>query len=395
MGKDTSLQLAVLPKELRLILFIINRQDKDGGFQDNNELFMGVDWDLFLQLVDHHRVFPTVYLALKKMDNHWIPQYVIETLYRKYFKNTLQMLYLSRETEQISRLFLENDIRVLFLRGPVLADDLYGDISHRTSVDLDIFVSLNDLDKIDDLLLDFGYLKNEYFSTVLNEWKWRHHHLNYIHPQSGLKLEIHWRLSEGPGKEPCFGELWKRKRKSSLTSYPVYYLEKEDLFLLLVTHGARHGWSRLRWLADIDRLVKQGLDCSKLKKLMKKNHCLHVGGQALILASHLLSTPMAEELKALTLSNRPKRLAHNSLFYISKMVNLHTYPVPEDVARYHQRYLFSLMSYQKKLLFIMSFFYPYPMDAEVLPLPKYLHFLYFPLRPILWAWRKTRKPALS
>ena len=43
----------------------------------------------------------------------------------------------------------------------------------------------------------------------------------------------------------------------------------------------------------------------------------------------------------------------------------------------------------------MSFLYPYPEDAEILPLPKYLQFLYFPLRPFLWAWRKTMKRALT
>ena len=51
-----------------------------------------------------------------------------------------------------------------------------------------------------------------------------------------------------------------RKRISSLTSYPIYFLGREDLFLFLVSHGARHGWSRLRWLTDIDRLLKQELN---------------------------------------------------------------------------------------------------------------------------------------
>ena len=39
----------------------------------------------------------------------------------------------------------------------------------------------------------------------------------------------------------------------------------------------------------------------------------------------------------------------------------------------------------------MSFLYPYPEDAETLPLPKYLHFLYFPLRPFLWALEENKE----
>lgn len=42
----------------------------------------------------------------------------------------------------------------------------------------------------------------------------------------------------------------------------------------------------------------------------------------------------------------------------------------------------------------MSYLYPYPIDAKILQLPKTLHFLYFPLRPLLCFWRKTRKHAL-
>ena len=39
------------------------------------------------------------------------------------------------------------------------------------------------------------------------------------------------------------------------------------------------------------------------------------------------------------------------------------------------------MTYQQKLFFFMSFLYPYPEDAAVLPLPKSLHFLYLPYVP--------------
>lgn len=391
MGYDTNLSLADFPKELNMILLLLNMEEDEKILLKNKEMFDNIDWNLFLKLTRHHRIFPIIYLLLKKLNEKAIPQYVLETLHRDYCKNTFQMLYLSREMEQISRLFTENNIRVLFLRGPILGVDLYGDISLRTSVDLDIFVPIDDLDKVDEILLRHGYKKDEFFSTILEEWKWRHHHLNYIHTKMKTKLEIHWRLNEGPGKEPTFSELWQRRRKSSLTSYPVYYLEKEELFLLLVTHGARHGWSRLGWLVDIDRIVKQNLDWNLLNRLLKKYQCFHIGGQALILTSQLLKTSVVEEMKIFMAGKRPRKLAFEALFYIKQMVNLHAYPIPEDVDRYHKRHLFALMSNRQKFLFILSFFYPYPMDAEALPLPKALQFLYVPLRPILWAWRKTGK----
>ena len=56
---------------------------------------------------------------------------------------------------------------------------------------------------------------------------------NIFHPTKQIKLEIHWRLNPGPGKEPGFEELWKRKRKSTLTSNSVYMLGRKIYFCFL------------------------------------------------------------------------------------------------------------------------------------------------------------------
>ena len=395
MPKGYSLVLDNVPKELKLQLEIIKSETIDELKEIDKEWFSHIDWDKFLELSMHHRVYSVVYQKMKEIDPILIPEYVMNRLQLKYKINTFQMLALSGEMEQVSRLFLANEIRTIFLKGPVLGYDLYGDISLRTSSDLDFLIPLHDLDRAEDLLIKLGYVKDDYFVMVLNDWKWRHHHITFFHPQRKIKLEVHWRLNPGPAKEPTFNELWERKRISSLTDSPVYFLGKEDLFLFLVTHGARHGWSRFRWLVDIHQIVKQELDWSKLYPLLKKYQYLHVGGQALILVSQLLKTPIYEEMKPLLSVNTSTGLAQEAIFYLEEMVNLHTDPVPENVALYHKRHLFSLMSKRQKFFFIISFLYPYPEDAEILPLPKYLQFLYFPLRPFLWAWRKRIKRALS
>ena len=142
------------------------------------------------------------------------------------------MLYLSGEMEQINKLCNENRIPLLFLKGPVLAKELYGDLSLRTSSDLDVMIPIHKLGKMEELLQNSGYVKDEYIETVLSDWKWRHHHFTYIHPEKEVKVEVHWRLNPGPGKEPSFSELWERKSISILTKNELYFLGKEDLFLI-------------------------------------------------------------------------------------------------------------------------------------------------------------------
>ncbi|MBO1579754.1 nucleotidyltransferase family protein [Bacillus sp. XF8] len=389
MDTGCNLDLSHLPKELKLLIEIIKKEDKD--IQTiQKDWFINIDWNKFLKLALHHRMYPFIYTKMKDIDKQLVPSHVVQALSAYSKRNTFHMLHLSGEMGKVSKLFAENQLRLLFLKGPILGVDLYGDISLRTSGDLDVLVPMDDLGKVNELLVKNGYVKEADFPTVLNEWKWRRHHTTYMHPMSKVKLEIHWRLHPGPGKEPRFDELWERKRMSPITNYPVYFLGREDLFMFLVCHGTRHGWSRLRWLADIDRIARQEMDWEELHFLLKKYQCNHLAGQALVLSSQLLDTPVTEETKVFMSGKRFTQLAQSAIYYLESMINLHTDPVPEEVSKYHERYLYLLKTNSQKLLFHLSWLYPYPQDVETLPLPKQLHVLYFPLRPILWAWRKMR-----
>ncbi|RDW22393.1 Renal dipeptidase [Oceanobacillus arenosus] len=389
------LNLKSIPKELKLILEILKSDYSSDVVAIDQTLFRDVDWNLFIDLAMHHRVYPVLHSKLKLANDKQIPDYVVETISKHYKQNTFQMLFLTAEMEQVSKLFAAREIPLLQLKGPALAHDLYGDISLRTSSDLDVLIPIEQLHLAEEILVAYGYEKDDYIKTVLNDWKWRHHHITFIHPIKKIKVEIHWRLSPGPAKEPSFAKLWERRRKSSITNQPVYLLSKSDLFLFLTAHGARHGWSRIRWLLDIHQLVGQKLDEERVLQILKDYRSLHIGGQTLILASELFHTRLPSNMGLLCNGERSRNLAQGAIFYLESMVNLHTDPVPESVARYHKQNLFALMSFQQKCIFILSFLYPYPEDRDTLPLPMPLHFLYFPLRPFLWAWRKSRGQALT
>lgn len=386
------LNLNDFSRELKFLLEIIKN---DSTNAQKEEIFTGLDWDLFLQLVSHHRLYPSVYKALKKDDGNKIPSHVLKTLSAWYKRNTFQMLQLSAEMEQVCKLFSEDGIKSLFLKGPVLAFDLYSDLSMRTSKDLDILIQIKDLDKVNQLLLDHGYERDEYIRTVLDDWKWKNHHIEYTHTIKGTSLEIHWRMNPGPGREPSFKELWDRKRKSPINHFPVYLLGREDLFVYLITHGARHGWFRLRWLTDIDQMIKQGIEWKEVTYLLKKYNCEHLGGQASFLASQLFGTKVSVEIKQLIGGKKSIFLAQSALPVINQLENLHNDDLSADVSKGFNQYLYSLMTFQQKCFYYIGYIFPVPEDAEVLPLPKKLRFLYFPLRPFLWAWRKTRKQTVS
>ena len=155
-----------------------------------------------------------------------------------------------------------------------------------------------------------------------------------------------------------------------------------------MSHGARHGWFRLRWLLDIDQMVRKGLDLEKTKITLRKYQRSYMCGQALILASELFRTPIEGVLKELTERNDARRLAKYAIEFITRADSLEeTIPM----RYYHFYFVLLRKSYLQKVSYIFSLFYPRDEDAQTLPLPKPLHFLYFPLRPFLVVTRKIKR----
>ncbi len=378
-----------LSKEILLLLAFLTTDSIDELAQRSPERFAEINWEQFVRLTLHHRVYPVLYPKLSRMQNELVPVRVSERLQREYRRNTVQMLQLSGEMGRIGGELAKSGIRSLFLKGPVLAEDLYGDISLRTSRDLDFLVPMKQLHEAEALLLSLGYVKEEDFESILGDWKWREHHTTFNHPDSKIKVEVHWRLSPGPSTEPDFDQLWQHARTSKLMGPDVHYLGREDLFLFLAAHGSRHGWSRLRWLLDIRQLLLQQPDPAVLAKLLKRYNYEAAAGQTLILAGDLLETPVDSRLSALADKPKARRLAQLALFYVSRMVNLHNPPLAPEVKRHFKYYQPAILTPWHQFLYVAGFLYPYAADARTLPLPKPLHVLYFPLRPFLWAWRKV------
>ena len=387
MGNAFSPDWGALPEELKAMLACM-RPHSGNPDERIRESLRDIDWNQFAELAMHHRVYPQLYAQAEIRE--LIPADVRQALEQAYRRNVLQMLALSAEMESVCRALAERGVRPLVLKGPVLAKALYGDLSLRTSKDLDILIPIEDVEKAEETVAALGYAVDHKVPRVFKDWKWKVHHMSFVHPRKRIQVEIHWRLNANMGKEPSFDELWERRGTSPAAGRPVHMLGSEHLFLYLVSHGARHGWFRLRWLADIDRLARTRLNGAELAALLRRYGCLHLGGQALLLASRLLGTPVTDGMKPLLADRRARRLAQRSLRFIRTPVSLSTEPGSPELAQDYKRYLFELKTNREKLIHLARMLYPSFRDAEALPLPRRWHFLYFPLRPFIWLWRHMK-----
>ena len=370
-----------LTDEMKLLLAIIQDEIVDEQFSEYS--LDDFDWDHFLYLAIHHRVYPLIYRNIKSINSISIPEHVINTIQSKYKKNVFMMLQLTAEQEIIAKAFAHDEIKSIFLKGPVLAADLYGDISLRTSKDIDIYVQQNDLNKINELLANLGYVKEEH-PFILNEKIWRTHHEEYYHLEKNICLEVHWKLHNNFLIEPSFGELWKNRRTSKLSNTPIHILGKEDLFIYLVSHGARHAWARIRWLVDIDKMIRDNsMDWVKIQSIARDLKYRDLLGQSLVLTNILLSTPILKIINADSLIQKKeiKKLVEMALVFIKEYKGTQSFP-GDELRKLHYYYTFSMQNnFSQKCKYIRSLLRPTMKDAKVLQLPKQFQFLYFPLRP--------------
>ncbi|MGG4218435.1 nucleotidyltransferase family protein [Paenibacillus jamilae] len=332
-------------QELTLLLSLLG---KDGTLRQDFTAVSRlheIDWVRLLRLTEHHRVVPTVYLQLKTLNHPFIPVELLRNLQAQYQRNTLRMLQLQAEAERLTRLLTTHGIRVLMLKGPALAQQLYGDVSLRTSKDIDLLISPDDMDEAEHWMKEAGYASKSGEARVLGSWKWKDHHASFLHLQKRVEIELHWRLHPDGGREPSFDELWDCRQggkaagvrasrmapaasadnRTVMTSC-MYTLGSEHQFLYLSAHGARHGWFRLRWLADIDRLAVRAVDWEALLPLLRRYGGLPAGGQAWALAAALLGTPIPEPMRPISATRQAHRLALSALAFMQASIPA-PYPV--------------------------------------------------------------------
>jgi hypothetical protein len=383
MKKAASIDLSDISNELSFLLFIL-RDVQELDEKRIREYASNMKWDSFIQLTLHHRVYPIVYLKLNQIRSSLIPADIMEMLRYHYNSNILKMMQLTKEMNKICGELSENGIRTILLKGPTLAIQLYGDMSHRTSKDLDILLDVEDVERAEEVLTRLGY-ELEDKRSLNHNWKEKMHHLSFRHKEHSVQVEMHWRLNPNSSDSHSFNRLWGRRSKVLLLKQEFHCLGNEDLLYYLADHGARHAWFRLRWLMDIDRLMPN-IDSGKMHDYFRQYGGQSFIGQAFLLASNLLDSKIPQSMNQVTNNKKALRLAKTSLFFIKKIVKLN--PVPEkSVVWQYFRYTLSLLTGRQKAKYLLNHLEPNVEDMSLLPLYKPFHFLYVPLRPFLWFWR--------
>ena len=268
----------------------------------------GVDWIRFLRVAARHRVFGLVHDGLMRARPD-LPSKIGREISAQAATLVRENLAMAGEAVRLQRLFDNEEIAVLFLKGASLAVLAYGNLGLRSSKDIDLLVSPERLPAAIALIARAGYRRfdpppdtsDRQFRLLLSLRK----DLGFVHQETGLQLELHWRLFLNPYAMEEASVLAASQAVPLTATSGLRTLGEEDLFSYLCVHGALHCWNQLKWLADIGALLTSDGSAERLNRAAEARGAGHAAAQAMLLCQRLLG--MTRPIPLLTaLRGRPK-----------------------------------------------------------------------------------------
>lgn len=218
------------------------------------------DWSALPVLAAAHGVSALVHQHAAAGSLTGMPLETVETLRGHATRQAARNMSLARELRSLLLLLGRHRIQAVPLKGPMLAELLYGSTSLRKILDLDIFVHEREIPRIVDLLRSLGYREPRKIAPILNR-PGAHggHHVALVQSGSGILVELHYNLVAEPlFKRTTLDAVLDRTVAAAFMDVPVRALRPEDLLVYLCEHGSSHAWQRLEWACGVAELLRSG-----------------------------------------------------------------------------------------------------------------------------------------
>jgi hypothetical protein len=194
--------------------------------------------DASLSLARRHRVLPLIDTLVDERSAGWLRA------------NAQQQLQHAQELRRIAEHF-DGQIDFLVLKGPLLAQQVYGRLAARESQDLDLLVRPKEVADALRALAALGYE-----TPVVEPNAFRHHvktqhEFGLVHQRTQQLVELQWAWAQrhyavSRDIDQCF----ELAISVTLAGTTFRTFRAEDTLLYLALHAAKHGWSHLSLLTD-------------------------------------------------------------------------------------------------------------------------------------------------
>jgi hypothetical protein len=210
------------------------------------------DPERLVSIADQHGVLPLLARALSMAG---IP---CETARARAREIAFRNLALAAELVKLVDALRELGIEAFAYKGPILGQQLYGDVTLRQFRDLDILIAPTDVMRTRDALCQLGYEEMEPFSRpflrrhVRSQCEWQ-----MMGTNSGTIIELHWALFPRYASfDLSVMDLSQASVAIEIAGERLRTMDLRHLVLVLSTHGTKHLWYRLGWLVDFALVLR-------------------------------------------------------------------------------------------------------------------------------------------
>ena len=340
------------------------------------------DWKSLIHTANLHGVLPLVYQTLKSLN---LPKATQNTLKLHNLQIAQTNIQMTAELIRVVKLFEQNGITYMALKGPVLSQIIHNDTLIRQYTDLDILVHEDDAYKTGQMLCENGYtathalkfLKNRTFINLGKDF-------SFVNAKHHVLLELHWKLFLAKHIIDIDRELFSKPLLTiAVNNTSVKTLDLNYLLIYLCLHGSKHYWERIEWIVDIDRLIRNRnaeLNWNQIQKLCKTAQIEAMFYLGLLVAHEMFATPLPQQVldsfnafpNIHTAQNKIQKLIYaDDIEKIKSSATttnlLHEAPLKDT------RYI-SLKHYLKTIFQINT------EDIYVIDLPRGLHWIYYPIK---------------
>jgi hypothetical protein len=277
-------------------------------------------------------------------------------------------LLFTGELLRLLDLFDRHSISALPFKGPVLADMLYGDITARDYCDLDILLRRQDIGKAVAALLAAGYTTDLPSDPGQRQAYLRtRYEIHFTSPGGAIPIEIHQSFLP-----PAYGfSLSPRLQRRSFLAREILALAPADVLLVLCAHGAKHAWSEPGLVRDVARLLE--ISAGELCWPDLLRDAAAMGARRMLLLGLLLAAredaPMPAEILSAAQQDRS----------VVRLAGRIRAGGPES----HRFFLQARERWRDKLACCARLaLTPNEQDYSLLPLPRFLSPLYYPLHAV-------------
>lgn len=366
------------------LLLCISRRDLDGPSLERLRglLASQIDWQSLYRSASHHGLLPLLYRHLSSGPRELIPADTLQNLSKEFDKNNARNLLLVRELLGVLRLIKSRSIEVLNIKGPLLAERVYGDLGLRTVADIDLLINKHDFHAVSDLLQNCGYV----MEPSLNRGQMARHlefhcEIQFTNRQNDCVIDLHWALAPLSFSGALdTSSAFSRKQQISIAGQTVDVLSDEDLALYLCMHTAKHYWTRLEWLAALaellsDETIDGGILLRRANEIKARTMLLLAG----LLVQQLFNVRLPAELQSAIQSET--RLATRAAT-IQQRLFKEAVGALDPLETFRMNVLVMDRKREAMRVLIRSALTPTISDWEVFNLPKPFYAVYYLFRPI-------------